>query len=130
MSPFKISFSCTFNEFWRYNLYITGKVFAGEEYVEFISHSDKVAEVGYPHESFANMTNRKLPLTITTHEGDSLTLYIYIVAHTLPKTNKISEAPPFECVVSVEQDGQMLHKRRYEVDQWSGDNIEIKVDAK
>lgn len=130
MAPFKITFSCSFEEFWRYNLYVTGKVFAGDECVEFISHSDKVAEVGAPRESLTNISRRKLPLAITTQDGDSLTLYIYIVAHTLPTTNKISEAPAFECCVSVEHDGKMLHKRRYEVDQWSGDNIEIKIETK
>ena len=79
MAPFKITFSCSFEEFWRYNLYVTGKVFAGDECVEFISHSDKVADVGAPRESLTNISRRKLPLAITTQDGDSLTLYIYIL---------------------------------------------------
>ena len=130
MSPFKISFSCAYKEFWRYNFYITGKVFADGQCVDFISHSDRVAEVGVVREPLKDVAHRRLPVTITTQGGDSLTLYIYVVAHKLPTTNRVSEAPPFECEVSVERDGAMLHHRRYEVDQWSGNNIEIILEAK
>lgn len=129
MATFNITFSCAYEEFWRYNLYITGKVFASGECVEFIGHSDKVAEIGIPLESKPNVEHRARSLKITTLDGDSLTLYIYVVAHTLPTTNLISEAPPFECVVSVDHGGKRLHHKRYEIDQWSGNNIEIKLDA-
>ena len=127
MAKYKIAFSCAFKEFWRYNLYITGKVFRGDECVEFIDHSDIIAEVGTPLTTTPVVYNRKRTTTINTTDGDALTLYIYIVANTLPKTNRIAEAPPFECSVRISNDEQQIFERRYKVDQWSGNNIEIKI---
>lgn len=127
MAKYKIAFSCAFKEFWRYNLYITGKVFHDDECVEFINLSDIIAEVGTQLTAAPLSYNRKRTTTIKTVDGNAITLYIYIVAHTLPTTNRIEEAPPFECSVKISDDEQQIFERHYKIDQWSGNNIEIKI---
>ena len=125
MAKYKISLNCAFKEFWRYNLYITGKVFLGGECAEFINHSDIVAQVGAALKTAPMGYARKRTITLTTQEGDALTLYIYIVAHTLPTTSSIAEAPPFKCTVSIADDNEIIFEKQYLIDQWSGNNIEV-----
>jgi hypothetical protein len=127
MAKYKIAFNCAFKEFWRYNLYITGKLFSGDACVGFINHSDFVAEVGAELKMIPVGYKRKRTTIIEAGEGDSLLLYIYVVAHTLPTTNRIYEALPFKCQVTISDGDDVLFERQYEIDQWSGNNIEIKL---
>ena len=127
MAPYTITIECKYSEFWRYNLSISGAVFASEERKEWINYSDEVAHVGANLSLRPASYTRGERLVVETTEGDALTLYIYILPHSLPITRVVSECSPFELHVSIKHGEEMLYDRRLEINQWSGDNIEIKL---
>jgi hypothetical protein len=57
--------------------------------------------------------------------GDGLSLYIYIIPHTLPRTTLVTESKPFEFCVQINQGGNSVYKHRYLISQWTGRNIQI-----
>ena len=127
MYPYRIDIESSFKEFWRYNVVITGVITHKGKRVTFISHSDDIAPIG------SKLTappagcepNRKIHLS--TAYGDSITLYIYIVPHTIPSTNRVADTPPFDCTISISQEECPMFSRTYKINQWSGENIVIKL---
>ena len=47
--------------------------------------------------------------------------------HTLPMTTDVSAAAPFEMVVEVLHGTEQVYRKRVEVNQWSGENIELSL---
>ena len=127
MEKYKIALHCAYHEFWRYNLYITGKVFSGDECVDIIDHRDIAARVGSELKCIPIGYKRKRATTIDTAEGDSLILYIYVVTNTLPMTNAIADARPFKCKVTIYDGDKVLYEQYHNIDQWSGNNIAIEL---
>ena len=125
MQPYTITLECEFSEFWRYNLLVQGEVTRQQERCDVIKHVDIVAPVGSELHSMPADYNRGESLVFHTAAGDALRLYIYILPHTLPRTNSVEGVDPFEFRVIINHNGEQLFKRRYEVDQWSGSNIEV-----
>ena len=123
--PFIITLDCAFAEFWRYNLIVHGEVLASGERRNIVKHVDEVAAVGSNICEVPSTYQRAGHLVIDAGEGDSLRLYIYILPHTLPFTDSIGDAKPFELCVSISHGANVVYKHRYEINQWSGDNIEI-----
>ena len=127
MSPYFITIECSYDEFWRYNLAITGAVMVAGKRVEFLSLLDEVAPVCSDLKVAPKDYNRPTTRLITTKEGEELTLYIYIVPHTLPMSRTVDECKHFELHVNIKHGDVTLYNRRHEINQWSGDNIEIKI---
>ncbi len=127
MAPYTITIECKYSEFWRYNLAITGAVMAEGERKEWISYLDEVAQVGANFTECPTSYNRPQSIILNTGEGDALTLYIYVLPHSLPITRVTKECGPFELRVSVKHGDEVVYNRRMEVNQWSGDNIELKL---
>ena len=125
MSPFRIDIESSFKEFWRYNIAITGYIYSKGQAVTFISHSDEIAPVGSNLKEPPAGYNTHRKIELSTVAGDSITLYIYIVPHTLPSAQLIIDAPPFECKISISQEECVIISNTYSINQWSGDNIEI-----
>lgn len=129
MATFSLTIECNFAEFWRYNLIVTGAKFLNHERVDMIKHIDNVAPVG------SNLAETpagyaRAPKTELTLDGcDALTLYIYVLPHTMPRTRLTDEARPFELHITISRDGETLYNRRHSIAQWVGDNIEIKCPA-
>ena len=53
--------------------------------------------------------------------------YIYIVPNTLPESRIVADSAPFEVAVSISHGDSVVYNRRLLINQWSGDNIEIKL---
>ena len=125
MQPYTITFECDFSEFWRYNLIIQGETLRSGERYQAISHLDKVAPLGSELSQQPADYSRAPKTEIVTESGDGLRLYIYIMPHTMPFTREIAAAAPFEFRVTIETPRGQCFKRLYQVNQWSGCNIEI-----
>ena len=125
MYPFTIVFECDFSEFWRYNLIVQGETLRSGERCQHIAHLDKVAALGSELSSAPASYKRGERIEIVTESGDGLRLYIYIMPHTMPSASEIAAAPPFDFCVTISTPRGQSHKQRYQVNQWSGCNIEI-----
>lgn len=129
MAPYIISIECKYKEFWRYNLIVSGAVMSCGERVGWIGYTDEIAAVGSSLSAPPADYRRAPTAVVKSEEGDALTLYIYIIPHTLPTSRVVSECKPFEISVCISHGEAVVYNRRLEINQWSGDNIEIKIEG-
>ena len=125
MQPYTITLECDFSEFWRYNLIVQGQVTNQGEPCNYFDHSDVVAPVGSNLAQPPANHQLRCRTVLESKSGDGLQIYIYIIPHTLPQTNLVSESKPFEFCVQINQGDRSLYKHRYLISQWSGRNIQI-----
>ena len=131
MSEYLVKISCDFEELWRYNLVVMGSMLKGGEQVDLMKFRSDVAAVGdnlLAKPVGYDESRRRVELrSANSVDADALTLYIYIIPHTLPTTDVVSEAEDFEFRVEIEHAGDRVYGHTFEVNQWSGDNIVIRV---
>lgn len=127
---FSIEISSDYKELWRYNISLTGEVADRDgRRTEYVGHASEVAPVGSSLKAAPAGYDPDRRISIVTGAGERLTLYIYVIPHTLPQQRIVDQARPFELHVRIGRSGETLYDRRLSVNQWSGDNIEIKLGA-
>ena len=129
MANFTISIESNFYDLWRYNIIVMANVMRDGEQCEVLKHCSEIAPVGAELKSPPEDYNNNRDITLTSTDADALTLYIYIIPHTLPAEQIVRFAPPFELDVKVKHGARIAYKHRYMVNQWSGENISIAVSA-
>lgn len=127
-SPFKIFIESDYAELWRYNLALIGEVTASGERVDVVRHLDEVASVGDNLKAAPAGYNPNRNILIESAEGESLTLYIYVVAHTIPTEIREGDELFFELRVRIDHGDDTIYNRRHSVNTLSGENIEIHID--
>ena len=128
-APFNISIESDYKELWRYNLALIGEVAVAGERVDVVRHLDEVASVGDNLKVAPQGYNPNRNVEIESADGESLTLYIYVVAHTIPTEVREGEELSFELRVRISHGGDMIYNRRHSVSTLSGENIEIHIDS-
>ncbi len=99
------------------------------EQCEVLKHCSEIAPVGAELQTPPEDYNPDRNILLTSGEADSLTLYIYIIPHTLPKEQIVRFTPPFELDVKVKFGTHIVFKHRYMINQWSGENITATITA-
>ena len=127
MQPYTIILDSDFSELWRYNIVVMCSVQREGSEVEFLKHSSEIAPVGSELREIPRGYDSCRRVELHSQPADALTLYIYIIPHTLPMTTDVEEAKPFEMSVEVFHGAEQSLRKRIEVNQWSGENIEITV---
>ena len=125
MQPFTIKLESDFSELWRYNIVVMCSVLRDGAEVEFLKHSSEVAPVGAELREVPRGYSADRSVVLRSVEANGLTLYIYVMPHTLPMTADVADAKPFEIVVEVLHGAEQAYRKRVEVNQWSGENLEI-----
>ena len=123
MANFSISIKSDFKELWRYNIIVMASIMRSGEQIELLKHCSEIAPVGSELSEQPKGYNSNRDIMLQSQDGDELTLYIYIIPHTLPKDNSVSNTLPFEMEVTVTHDANTAYKHRYMINQWSGENI-------
>ena len=123
MANFTISIESDFHDLWRYNIVVMASVMRDSEQIEVLKHLSEIAPVGAELQTAPPNYNKSRNILLTSQDADALTLYIYIIPHTLPKEELVRLAPPFELDVKVKHGARIAFKHRYMVNQWSGENI-------
>ena len=125
MKLFTIKLESDFSELWRYNIVVMCSVLRDGAEVEFLKHSSEVAPVGAELSEVPRGYSADRTIVLRSTDATNLTLYIYVMPHTLPMTTDVAEAKPFEMVVEVLHGEEQAYRKRVEVNQWSGENLEI-----
>ena len=125
MQPYTIKLDSDFSELWRYNIVVMCSVLRDGVEVEFLKQTSDVAPVGAELNEVPRGYSNNRGVELRSVEANGLTLYIYIIPHTLPKTTAVADAQPFEMVVEVLHGEEQAYRKRVEVNQWSGENLEI-----
>ena len=130
MSRFKISVSSDFKELWRYNIVAVCELCSAVgERIEYKSKESNIAPVG------SNLTappidyDSKRTIVLESSEGDFVNLLVYVIPHTLPSTLDINKTKNFHLTVKVEADKEILLNQVFDINQWSGDNITLRVES-
>ena len=129
MSLLTITIDTNFDEFWRYNLVVMASIKRDGEQVELLKERSEIAPVGAELTSPpANYpTDRKVVLK--GEIADSLTLYIYVIPHTLPSDKYVRFAQPFELDVRVKHGNRNIYTHRHMINQWSGENLIVDINT-
>jgi hypothetical protein len=126
MSRFKVTVSSRFTELWRYNIVAVYELCsANGERVEYRAEESSVAPVGSNLAAPPADYNPKRTISFESGEGDYLNLLVYIIPHTLPKTDIVADAKPFHLTIKVENGNEILINSVFNINQFSGDNIAI-----
>ena len=127
MQPYTIILDSDFSELWRYNIVVMCSVLCDGEEVEFLKHASEIAPVGAELREIPRGYSVNRRVELRTEEATALTLYIYVMPHTLPMTTDVAEAKPFEMSLEVFHGAEQVYRKRVEVNQWSGENIELHI---
>ena len=127
MQLFTIVLDSDFSDLWRYNIVVMCSVLRDGAEVEFLKHKSEIAPAGAELREIPRGYSANRSVELHSQPADALTLYIYIIPHTLPMTTDVAEAKPFEMSVEVLHGAEQAYRKRVEVNQWSGENIEITV---
>ncbi len=126
MSIFKVTVSSRYTELWRYNIVVIYELCSADgERIEYRAEESFVAPVGSNLEVPPSDYNPKRAITLQSGEGEMLNLLVYIIPHTLPKTNIVAEAKPFHLTIKVENEDEALVNQVFDINQFAGDNIAI-----
>lgn len=127
---FTLEISSPFEGFWRYNAALMCGLFdAAENRTGFASAEDTVAEAG------ANLSEKPADypadrkVRLVTEPCDHLRLYVYLIPHTLPADNAIGASKPFPLTLRIAYGGKHLRTERFDINQWSGASLELRIDA-
>lgn len=127
MAFFTVSIESDFYDLWRYNIVVMASVTRDGEQTEVLKHRSEIAPVGAELQMKPLDYNPDRAIHLQSGEADALTLYIYIIPHTLPTEYLVRLAPPFELDVKVKYGTRIAFKHRYMINQWSGENISVSV---
>ncbi|MFI3278572.1 MAG: hypothetical protein SNH13_01380 [Rikenellaceae bacterium] len=125
---YRIDVDCSFESVWRYNMVLMcGGYDATDEQLYVVSREDIIAEQGNEGEEVPPAVLLPRRITLDAQDAQRIRVILYIVPHTLPQQKDISQTPPFELTITVENRGDVVYHRVHHVDQWSGDSIEINL---
>ena len=127
MAFFTVSIESDFYDLWRYNIVVMASVMRDGEQTEVLKHCSEIAPVGAELQMKPLDYNPDRAIHLQSGEADALTLYIYIIPHTLPTEYLVRLAPPFELDVKVKYGTRIAFKHRYMINQWSGENISVSI---
>lgn len=129
MSRFTVSVECNDDAFWRYNYTVMGSVRRAGAEVDFLKHRSEVAAVGAELGEVPAGYVKERGVRLESAEGDELILYIYIIPHTLPRENRTEDVAPLTLQLRVDYGKSCILKRQMEINPWSGDNIELRLNS-
>lgn len=129
MALLTISIDTDFEEFWRYNLVVMASIKRDGEQVELLKYKSEIAPVGAELTAKPSNYPKDRGVRLKCEAGDSLTLYIYVIPHTLPSDKYVRYAPPYELSVRVKRGNSNIYSHRHMINQWSGENLIVDINT-
>ena len=120
-SKIHISVSCDYNQWWRYNVYVSAITFRDGERVDYKSLIDTVYSAGNGAEVRLCPAdyNPKRPLELEVEAAESMELFLYVIPNTMPVSDTITQSPPFDITLRV-RGGGVAETEKLQVNQWGG----------
>lgn len=129
MKRYRIVVDTDYNGFWMYNVVVMASVMVGDEQIQLLKHRDVVAEVGADLDSAPEGYNPNRRVELISKPATALTLYIYIIPHTLPCSPLDNSVPsdtlPLRIEVSHGRD--VVYAHTHELCLLTGDNIMLRL---
>lgn len=130
MDQYSIKITTDYNEYWRFNIVVMGSVMVDGEQVELLKYREDIAPVGAELKEPPKGYKAQRDVELMSVPATNLTLYIYIIPHSLPAT-AIERQPikfdNFELRVEVMHGSERVYNRIHEICSLAGENIVVKV---
>ena len=127
MALLTITIDTNFDEFWRYNLVVMASIKRDDKQIELLKQVDEIAPIGAELTTLPSNYPADRRVILKGEAGDSITLYIYVIPHTLPHNKYVRFTPPFELKVKVKLGTHNIYTHRHMINQWSGENLTIDI---
>ena len=117
----KIDIRSDYEQWWRYNVYVSAASFRDGERIAYRS----VIDIVYPLESDNEVRLRPTdydparPIHLEVEAGDSIELFIYVIPNTMPVDDEIRNSPPFKMTLKA-KGAYVSHSEEFSVNQWGG----------
>ncbi|MBP3425487.1 MAG: hypothetical protein J6K81_02040 [Rikenellaceae bacterium] len=123
-STIRISLECSYDQWWRYNVYVSAATFRDGDKVDYQSLTDTVYPLGNGSEVrlCPEGYNPQRPLTLEVEAAESLELFVYIIPNTMPVADSIAQSPPFSVRLKV-KGAELSSREELLVNQWGGVSI-------
>lgn len=125
----KIDIKSGYEQWWRYNVYVSAASFRNGERITYRSLTDIV----YPLEGGDEVRlcpanyNPQRPIHLEVEAGDSLELFAYVIPNTMPADDAIRQSPPFKMKLKV-KGAYINHSEEFSVNQWGGVSVHLSFD--
>ncbi len=127
MATFTLTIECNSKEFWRYNVIVSAVTNLDNGQATFLKHVDEVAPVCSNLSELPKSYCRPVKSVLEFESGEHITLYIYVIPHTMPNERLIANISRPELHVVLKCASETLYNRRHCISPWSGDNIQIVI---
>lgn len=127
MEQFHIALWSGHEEWWRCNVFVLAGLFDAQNAgLGFRSFERIVAPVGCELEGPPEQVEINPQMRFSTEPADRLSLYIYVVPHSLPPSRHIDHFPSIPLYMQVKQGDRVLTQTSFTVNPWGGASIEWK----
>ena len=122
---YKIKISSNYEEWWRYNIFLTTVGYDEMDQVIFYkSITDRPYEITGDDEYRSNPLEGERLIELNCSDlAYRAELYLYVITNTYPQTPIIREWPPFKMTLQVEINGEIAEQSDHEVNQWGGTTL-------
>ena len=129
MKQFTVELRCRYKEWWRYNVEMMCAAFdAADRRVGFTAARSHIADVGAELREPPAGVAVPASLQLETAACNHALFYLYIIPHTLPAASRIGDTDPFEITLRIACDGRELRTERFQVNQWGGASIQLRLE--
>lgn len=125
-SKFNVDLSCDYAQWWRYNVYISVVCYDEQsQIVDYLNYVDKIYDIENGEAERSQPANYPVPRQVGLESipCDHISLYLYVIANTFPRSLAVRDSPPFPATLTVRCDGKAIIKRNCEVNQLGGFTI-------
>ncbi len=125
---YTVRIECRAEEGWRYNLAaLAGALDEAGNRIGYSAAESHVADVGSSLEAPPPNQPTAHDLKIETVPCERLTLYLYVVPHSLPRDNEIGIHHSFPLSVQILYGSEVALQQEFPVNPWGGASVEIKL---
>lgn len=120
----RISLECSYDQWWRYNVYVSAATFRDGDKVDYQSLTDSVYPLGNGSEVRLRPEgyDSQRPLALEVEAAETLELFVYIIPNTMPVADSITQSPPFPIRLKVKGAGLAVREELL-VNQWGGVSV-------
>ena len=122
---YKIKISSDYDEWWRYNIFLTIVGYdTQEQVISYKSITDRPYEINGTDEVRTNpLESERIVELESTDLVARAEIYLYVITNTYPQTTTIREWPPFDMTLQIEINSTIVEQSKHEVNQWGGTTL-------
>lgn len=125
---FRIELQCSDADWWHFNVEMLCEARnERDERVGFVATHSTIAEVGANLAACPKGSGHPPKIVLQTPPCDHAQLFLYLIPHTLPESNRIEEIAPFPIRLTLYADDVQLRSEEHMVNRWAGISLALRL---